>query len=173
MCQKYNFKGYCTLFCILASLNNENFTTKNLKFSDKKFWYFSYFCSKHRLLVLVRISTPGGSNEYPQYIVLNRNKKSNVYPCKPQFYNIKVGFKGVKLYRYVFVMRMTQNVFTEQHTNENCINRAKINDNKNISLERSSCSIRLADATKCYLLWSRVCATQLYRDNSNSVGYIL
>ena len=35
---------------------------------------------------------------------LSRNKKNNVYPCKPQFYCIKVGFKGVKLYRYVFVM---------------------------------------------------------------------
>ena len=34
--------------------------------------------------------------------------KNNVYPCKPQFYCIKVGFKGVKslskLYRLVFVM---------------------------------------------------------------------
>ena len=27
----------------------------------------------------------------------NRNKKNNVYPCKPQFYCIKVGFNGVKL----------------------------------------------------------------------------
>ena len=27
-----------------------------------------------------------------------------MYPCKPQFYYIKVGFKGVKLYRRVFVM---------------------------------------------------------------------
>ena len=32
----------------------ETFTTTNWKFSDKKFWYFSYFCSKHRLWVLVR-----------------------------------------------------------------------------------------------------------------------
>ena len=28
---------------------------------------------------------------------LSRNKKTNVYPCKPQFYYIKVGFKGVKI----------------------------------------------------------------------------
>ena len=35
---------------------------------------------------------------------LSRNKKNNVYPYKPQFYYIKVGFKGVKLYRHVFVM---------------------------------------------------------------------
>ena len=47
----------------------------------------------------------GGSNEYPQSMFLSRNKKKNVYPCKPQFYYIKVGFKGGSiLYRYVFVM---------------------------------------------------------------------
>ena len=28
---------------------------------------------------------------------LNRNKKKNVYPCKPQFYYINVGFKRVKI----------------------------------------------------------------------------
>ena len=39
----------------------------------------------------------GGSNEYPQSMFLRRNKKNNVYPCKPQFYYIKVGFKGVKI----------------------------------------------------------------------------
>ena len=41
----------------------------------------------------------GGSNGYPQSKYLSRNKKINVYPCKPQFYCIyciKVGFKGVK-----------------------------------------------------------------------------
>ena len=39
----------------------------------------------------------GGSNEYPQSMFLSRNKKNNVYPCKPQFYFIIVGFKGVKI----------------------------------------------------------------------------
>ena len=39
----------------------------------------------------------GGSNKYAQSMFLSRNKKNNVYPCKPQFYYIKVGFKGVKL----------------------------------------------------------------------------
>ena len=37
----------------------------------------------------------GSSNEYPQS--MSRNKKNNVYPYKPQFYYIKVGFKGVKI----------------------------------------------------------------------------
>ena len=39
----------------------------------------------------------GGSNEYPQSMFSSRNKKNNVYPCKPQFYYIKVGFKGVNV----------------------------------------------------------------------------
>ena len=46
----------------------------------------------------------GGSNEYPQSMVWAKIRKNNVYPCKPQFYYIKVGFKGVKLNRRVFVM---------------------------------------------------------------------
>ena len=33
----------------------------------------------------------------PTIYVLSRNKKNNVYPCKPQFYCIKVGFEGVKI----------------------------------------------------------------------------
>ena len=44
------------------------------------------------------------SLESPRFYVLNRNKKNNEYPCKPQFYYIKVGFKGSKIYRDVFVM---------------------------------------------------------------------
>ena len=44
----------------------------------------------------------GGSDEYPQPMFLSRNKKNNVYPCKPQFYYIKVGFKGVKIIKACF-----------------------------------------------------------------------
>ena len=29
--------------------------------------------------------------------VLSKNKQNNIYPCKLQFYYIKVGFKGVKI----------------------------------------------------------------------------
>ena len=39
----------------------------------------------------------GGSYEYPQSMFLSRNKKNNVYPCKPQVYYIKVVFKGVNI----------------------------------------------------------------------------
>ena len=35
---------------------------------------------------------------------LSKSTKNNVYPCKPQFYCIKVGFKATKLYKQVFVM---------------------------------------------------------------------
>ena len=34
------------------------------------------------------------SNEYPQSMLLSRNKKNNVYPCKPQFIYIKSGVRG-------------------------------------------------------------------------------
>ena len=36
----------------------------------------------------------------------SKNKKNNVYPSKPQFYYIKLGFKGVKIIycRHVFMM---------------------------------------------------------------------
>ena len=44
----------------------------------------------------------GGSNEYPHSMFLSRNKKNNVYPCKPQFYYIKVGFKWVNLIQACF-----------------------------------------------------------------------
>ena len=37
----------------------------------------------------------GGSNEYPHSMFWAEIKKNNVYPCKPQFYYIKPGFKGV------------------------------------------------------------------------------
>ena len=48
----------------------------------------------------------GGSNEYPQSMFLSRNK-INVYPCKPQIYCIKMGFKRIKIiwacFRYEYV----------------------------------------------------------------------
>ena len=33
---------------------------------------------------------------------LSRNKKNNVYPCKPQFYYIKVGLTGVSIIKACF-----------------------------------------------------------------------
>ena len=45
----------------------------------------------------------GSSDEYQQSMFMSRNKKNNVYPCKPQFYYIKVRFKGVKIIYYIDV----------------------------------------------------------------------
>ena len=88
-------------------------------FRQKNNWYFSYFCSKHILWVLVRPAQRGGSNRYQQSMFLSRNMKNNVYPYKPQFYSIKVGFKGVILYRQVFVMDIScqwhENTYMYKH----------------------------------------------------------
>ena len=75
----------------------ENFTTKNWKFSDKSSDIFHISAQNIDCGYPLEPPRQGGSNEYPQSMFLSRNKKNNVYPCKPQFYNIKVGFKGVKI----------------------------------------------------------------------------
>ena len=71
---------------------------KKWKFSDKK-KSNSFHISAQNIDCVYPLEPPrrGGSNEYPQSMFLGRNKKNNVYPCKPQFYYIKVGFKGVKI----------------------------------------------------------------------------
>ena len=46
----------------------------------------------------------GYSLEPPRRGVLYQNKTNNVYPCTPQFYYIKVGSRGSKLYMRVFVI---------------------------------------------------------------------
>ena len=67
----------------------ENFTTKNENFQIKS-------SDNFHISVQNIDCRRGGSDEYSQSIFLSRNKKNNVYPYKPQFYYIKVGFKGVK-----------------------------------------------------------------------------
>ena len=75
----------------------ENFTIKNWKFSDKNSDVFHISAQNIDCGYLLEPPQQGSSNEYPQSMFLSRNKKNNVYPCKPQFYYIKVGFKGVKI----------------------------------------------------------------------------
>ena len=76
----------------------ENFITKKWKFSDKK-KFDSFHISAQNIDCWYSLEPPqrGGSNEYQQSMFLSRNEKNNVYPCKPQFYYIKVGFKGAKI----------------------------------------------------------------------------
>ena len=50
----------------------------------------------------------GGSNEYPQSTFSSRNKKHNDTPVNPNFFCIKVGFKGSKLNRHVFMMNQNK-----------------------------------------------------------------
>ena len=77
---------------------NENFTTKKWKKIRWKILIFYLFLLKS-IDCGYSLEPPrrGGSNEYPQSMLLSRDKKNNIYPCKPQFYCIKVGFKGVKI----------------------------------------------------------------------------
>ena len=75
----------------------ENFTTKNWKFSDKTSDIFHISAKKIDCAYSLESPRRGGSNENPQSMFLSKKKKNNVYPCKPQFYYIQVGFKGVKI----------------------------------------------------------------------------
>ena len=74
----------------------ENFATKHWKFSDKNSDIFQISVQNIDCGYSLELSHWGSSNGYPQSMFLSRNKKNNRYPCKPQFYYIKVGFKGVK-----------------------------------------------------------------------------
>ena len=86
--------------------HTENFTTKkNENFQIKILIFFHYSAQNIDCGYSLEPPRRGGSNEYPQSMFLIRNKKNNVYPCKPRFYYIKVGLGvGSKLYRHVFVM---------------------------------------------------------------------
>ena len=77
---------------------------KKWKFSDKNSDIFRISTQNIDCGYSLEPPRRGGSNEYPQSMFLSRNKKNNAYPCKPQFYYIKMGFKGSKLKRRVFVM---------------------------------------------------------------------
>ena len=73
----------------------ENFTSKEWKFSDKKSDIFQNSAQNIECEYSLEPPRRGGSNEYPQSMFLSRNKNNNVYPSKPQFYDMKVGFEGV------------------------------------------------------------------------------
>ena len=74
-----------------------NFYHQKFKFSDKNPYIFHSSAQNIDCGYSLEPPRRGGSNEYTQSVFLSRNKKINVYPCKPQFYYIKVGFKGVKI----------------------------------------------------------------------------
>ena len=92
--QNFDSEMLITKTCLFKYTENhrkiENFQTKTLNI---------FHISAQNIDCGYSLEPPrrGGSNEYPQSMFLSRNKKNNVYPCKPQFYYIKVGFKGVKI----------------------------------------------------------------------------
>ena len=76
----------------------ENFTTKkNENFQIKSSDIFHISAQNIDCGYPLEPPHRGGSNGYLQSMFLSKNKKNNVYPCKPQFYYIKVGFKGVNI----------------------------------------------------------------------------
>ena len=81
----------------------ENFTSRNWKFSDKNLWLFSYFSLNIDCGYSLEPPRRGRSNGYPQSMFSRKNKKNNVYRCKPQLYYIKVGFKGLKIIKACFL----------------------------------------------------------------------
>ena len=72
------------------------FHSQNLQILDKHSDIFHISAQNIDCGHTLELPRRGNSNVYPQSMFLSRNKKNNVYPCKPQFYYIKVGFKGVK-----------------------------------------------------------------------------
>ena len=70
---------------------------KNENFQIKHFDIFQISAKNIDCGYSIEPPRRGGSNEYSQFMFLSRNKKNNVYRCKPQFYYIKVRFKGVNI----------------------------------------------------------------------------
>ena len=87
--------GNITKTCLFKY--TENFTSKKTEKFQIKTDIFHISAQNIDCEYTLEPPRRGGSNEYPQSMFLSRNKKNNVYPCKPHFYYIKVGFKGVNI----------------------------------------------------------------------------
>ena len=70
----------------------ENFTSKTENFQIKNSDIFQISAQNIDRGYSLEAPRRGASNEFPQSMFLSWNKENNVYPCKPQFYYIKVGF---------------------------------------------------------------------------------
>ena len=75
----------------------EDFTSKTKKNSDKNPNIFHISAQNIDCGYSLELPQWGSSNEYLQSMFSSKTKKNNVYPCKPQFYYMKVGFKGVNI----------------------------------------------------------------------------
>ena len=83
-----------------------NFHLQKQKIFRQKIWYFFYISAQNIDYISAQnidcgypLEPPhrGGSNEYPKSMFWAKIRKKNVYLCKPRFFCIKGGFKGVKI----------------------------------------------------------------------------
>ena len=74
--------AYSNIFKI-SPPQTENFQTKKKK--KKKKWYFSYFCSKHRLWVLNRTASSRRSVHVPTIYIFREVRKIMYTPGNPSF----------------------------------------------------------------------------------------
>ena len=76
----------------------ENFTTKNGNFSDKRNPLVFHISAQNiDCEYSLEPSQGGSSNEYPQSMLFSKIRKIMYTPVNPEFYYIKMGFKGVKI----------------------------------------------------------------------------
>ena len=105
----------------------ENFTTRNENFQIRKNSNIFHISAQY-----IDCGYWGGSNEYPQCMLLSKNKKNNVYPCKPQLFYIKVGFMGVKIIEaclrdeFQYNMRFRDSSALEIHRNNKQIEKKSL-----------------------------------------------
>ena len=90
--------GVCLVHCGYPRIQFSHY--KNLKFSDKYSDIFHISAQNIDCRYSLKPPHQGSSNKYPQSMFLNRNKKNNIYPCKPQFYYLKVGLRRSTLNMY-------------------------------------------------------------------------
>ena len=98
----FQFSVNITKTCLFKY--TENFTS--IKKKNQKKYSDNFHISAQNIDCGYSLEPPqrGDSNKYSQSMFLSRNKKNSAYPCKPQFYYIKGGLRGSKLYRHVFLM---------------------------------------------------------------------
>ena len=75
------------------------FHLQKLSFQIKTGVYIIFHISAQDIDCLYSLEQPhrGCSNKYPQSVFDQKFIKIMYIPCKPQFYCIKVGFKGIKI----------------------------------------------------------------------------
>ena len=111
----WSHRSYCRVWCVLAHFHylqtkewmsstkwQPNFTARKWKFSDKNTDIFHISAQNIDCGYLLEAPLQRSSNEYPQSMFLSGNKKNDVYPCKLQFYDIKVGLKGINIIEACF-----------------------------------------------------------------------